>query len=518
MEALTCLKCGAPLQVGLTACPYCRVGLAGMPSAGPQPVSTEQPRPPQSPAEIPSGWVAFEDRWNGFTLAHPPGWEVLTFQGQTMVRADPAGLTAASIAPFHWPAPVTARQLAQQYINQASRAIGQSFQAWLQGNTAPDSNRVTLRIRAVRFGQPVEGIYNILVEGTSCIASGYQAPPQQLAQMGPLMAQILAAFRTAAPMPRQTVREPGEGAFTIQIPEGWGWRAGVDRNNIGGSGKLQFSAASDAQGSVMASMPNYTWMFTDMGISFFTFPTGVPSLRFAPASQFIPQVILPQLRRTRPDVQVVKVVERPDWAEYNQFDLLQNGYLPGMFDVSTALMEVVYTENGQRLREKSRVNTLRQKGQPMWNAVMDLTYRAWDEEYASLEPVLEGSLFSLQVNPQWKAGERGLAQNFINNAQADIHRRQMEISRTLSETSDIITNSYWSRQATYDRISAMRSNATLGVQNVASSSGEEYKVPNGYDQYWVDGLGNLYGGSWLSQPDLNWQPLTPTGSIYSPPE
>lgn len=85
------------------------------------------------------------------------------------------------------------------------------------------------------------------------------------------------------------------------------------------------------------------------------------------------------------------------------------------------------------------------------------------------------------------------------------------ISQTLSETSDIVANSSWNRQQAYDRISEMRSNATLGAQNVASDSGDVYKAPYGYDRYWVDGLGNLYGGSWLSQPDINWQPLQPTG-------
>ncbi len=511
MEALTCPKCGAPLQAGMTTCPYCRVGLAGMP-VDPQQGETRQSPPPPShaPDEVPAGWVSFHDPWNGFILAHPPGWEVMTFQGQTTVRADPVGFTSAAIAPFTWPTPVTAHQLAMQYVAMASRVL-QNFQAWQQGNVSPDSNRITIRMRATRFGQPLEGIYNILVDGVNCIVSGYQAPPQQLAQMGPVMAQILATFRTAGRMPRQMVQEPMEGAYTIQIPAGWGWRGGVDRNNIGGAGKTQFSAASDPQGSIMAASPNYMWTYTDGMASFFAFPTGYPNLSFLPASQWAPRALVQQMRQMRPDLSLEKVVERPDWAEYSQFELARSGYPPGMFDISVAILEATYSENGMRFREKARVSTMRQRGQPMWNALMDITYRAPEGEFRDWEPVLQGILFSLQMNPQWQAGERGLAQNYINNTQADIHRRQMEISRTLSETSDIVANSYWNRQATYDRISEMRSNAILGVQNVASSSGDVYKVPNGFDRYWVDGLGNIYGGSWLAQPDINWQPLNPTG-------
>jgi hypothetical protein len=516
MEALECPKCGAPLQVEMTACPYCRVGLVpSRPTAQAQPEQPVQPAEPEEPAqpapvEVPQGWVVHRDPWNGFTLAHPQGWEVLTFAGQTSVRADPNGLTSANLNPFSWPTPVTAQQLAQQYINLCSRSL-QNFQAWQQGNVSLDSNRVTLRLRATRYGQALEGIYNILAEGSNCIISGYQALPQHLAQAGPVMAQILSTFRTAERMPRQVVQEPMEGAYRVMIPEGWGWRGGVDRNNIGGSGRTQFSTGRDAQGTVMAAVPNYQWNYMDGFGGFFPMPGSPPSMRFMPAAQFIQQVLVKQMRQYHPDVQVESVVERLDWAEYSQFDLARNGYMPGMFDVSVAIITAVYTENGLRLREKSRVGVMRQRGIPMWSAIMDMTYRAPENEFAGWEPVLAGIVFSQEINPQWKAGERNLAQNYINNGQADIRRRQAEISRTLSETSDIISNSYWNRQASYDRISEMRSNATLGVQNVASDSGDMYKVPYGFDRYWADGLGNLYGGSWLSQPDINWTPLAPTG-------
>jgi hypothetical protein len=504
MQALTCPKCGAPLQAGMRACPYCRVGLAGMP---PGEAAEGQAQPP---AAVPPGWTPYRDLWNGFTLAHPPGWEVITFQGQTSVRADPAGTTCAIIAPLTWPAPVTAQQLAQHYIDLAGRRL-HHFQAWQQGNVSPDSNRVTIRMRGVHLGQALEGIFNVLVDGSSCIVSGYNAPPEQLPQSGPVLAQILSAFRTAERMPRQTVYEPRENAFSIQIPQGWLWQAGVDRNHIGGAGATKFNAGRDPQGSVMAAIPRYTWTFTDPRAAFFAFPTGYPGMPFLLASQFIPQVLVQQYRQMHPDLQIESVVERPDWTEYFQADLLRSGYPWGMFDVSVAILDATYTENGQRFREKSRASTLRQGGQPLWNAFMDITYRAPQSEFATWEPVLTGSLSSLQMNPQWEAAERALAQNYIHNAQADIHRRQQQISQTLSETSDILSNSYWNRQATYDRLAEMRSNATLGLQDVASAAGDVYKVPYGYDRYWADGLGNLYGGSWLSQPDIDWQPLEPTG-------
>jgi hypothetical protein len=508
MEALTCPKCGAPLQANLNACPYCRVGLTGGTSRAIEPHSEPEPAPA---VELPPGWTLFQDRWLGFSIARPPGWEVSTFNGQTTVRGDPVGFTSVAIAPFSSPTPTTAQGVALQFVN-LGRQVMQNFQAWQQGNVSPDSNRISLRTRATRFGQVIEGIYNILVEGQNCIISGYNAPPETLAQIGHLMAKILTSFRTTGQqLPRQTVREPMEDAFVMQIPSGWIFRAGVNRNNIGGAGTLQFSAGRDPQSSVMVSMPTYTWAFIEPMMSLFSFPGGYPSLGYLPASKFVPKVVMEQVRKLHRDVQLVSVIERPDLAELNQWDLARSGYPLGTFETSVAMLDIIYSENGVRYREKSRVGVMRQPGQAMWSAIIDMVYRAPERELESWEPVLTGSFNSLKVNPQWQAGERGLAQNYINNAQADIRRRQAQISQTLSETSDIVANSYWNRQATYDRISEMQSNTTLDLQNVASTDGDVYKVPNGYDRYWVDGLGTVYGGSWLTQPDLNWKPLEPTG-------
>ncbi len=512
MEALSCPKCGAPLQTEMNRCPYCQIGLANSATHPRDPGGAQMDEQAQSSqAAIPSGWMNFKDSWNGFTIAHPQGWEVSTLLGQTVIKADPIGFTSASISPFSSQVPTSAQAIAQQFVGLASQRL-QNFQAWQQGNCAPDSNRLTVRLRGVRFGQHLEGIYNILVEGQNCIISGYNAPTQSLGEAGPIMSQILSTFKTTTEkLSRQLVREPGEGAFTLQIPSGWVFRGGVNRNNIGGAGSLQWSVGRDQPGTVMVSMPSYTWAFTEPVLSFFSFPTGYPSLSFMPAAKFAQQVVLSQYRQLRKDVQLITAVERPDLAEMGQWELVRSGYPPGMFETSVALMEVHYSENGIHYHEKSRVSVMRQQGQAMWNALIDMMYRTPQGEMLIWEPVLIGSYFSLQINPQWQAGERGLAQNYINNAQADMHRRQMQISQTLSETSDIIANSYWNRQASYDRISEMRSNAMLGVQNVASDSGDMYKVPYGYDQYWVDGLGNFYGGSWLSQPDINWTPLQPTG-------
>jgi hypothetical protein len=520
VEAILCPRCGAPLQVNTSSCPYCRVGLSGTGSA---PVSAEAPKPATENrtaasasriAPIPPGWVLHHDPWHGFTLSHPPGWEVVCLRSQVEVREDPAGLTSAAISPFPLPAPSNAHQVAQQFVRLA-RSLVPDFQAWQQGNTSPDSNRITLKTRATRFGQVVDGVYNILVEGSNGIISGYQAPSQAMAGRSEVLGQILATFRTAAQMERQRIIEPAEHAFSVPVPAGWNTSARVNRNNIGGKGSIVFSTARDAQGLVAAHLPNYLWNFMDgmggMG-SWFVMPGSPPALPYMSAAQYCAQRLAPELAQKTRALRVERIVERPDWAELGQIEMLEAGYAPGSYQSSYAMFETTFEEAGVRLRQKARVCSMRMAGGvSIWSVFLDIFYRAPDVEFATWEPILAGILSDLQVSPQWKMSEQQLVNNYNANAQADIARRQRQISQTLSETSDIISSSYWNRQASDDRISEQRSNAMLGYQNMVAPSGEEYKLPTGFDRYWVDGLGNYYGGSLLSQPDLNWTPLEPTG-------
>ena len=366
----------------------------------------------------------------------------------------------------------------------------------------------------------MDGLYNILVEGANAIISGYEAPAAGIAQRSAVMAQILSSFRTTLRMPRQSAREPGEGAFTVTLPAGWIFQGGVNRNNIGGSGLAQYSIGIDPAGRVMAAMPSYQWSYMDSG-GFNPFGSfgGPQALPYMPAEQFCMRNIAPWMQSFQSGFKVEAVVGRPDLAELSLAELAQSGYPPGSFEASVATIETSYDENGLRLRQLSRVSTLRQRSNPglfggaapIWQAALDIYYRAPQAEFKTWEPVLSGIVDSLALNPAWQAGEQRLAQNYIANSQSDIQRRTRQISQTLSETSDILTSGYWNRHANDERYSEMRQNAMMGVQNVASSSGEEYKVPLSFDRYWADGLGNLYGGSWMAQPDLNWKPLDPTG-------
>ena len=90
--------------------------------------------------------------------------------------------------------------------------------------------------------------------------------------------------------------------------------------------------------------------------------------------------------------------------------------------------------------------------------------------------------------------------------------RLQQISRTLSETTDIITSGFWERQGIQDHAMHQWSNGFLGRTDVVDSQGTVYSVPNDADLYWKD----LQGGDILgtgvlfnATPNLErLQPLT----------
>lgn len=506
MRALTCPQCSAPLGRDPAACPYCGVGLVT--DALPE---TRQDRT-RNAAAAPDGWITHRDPWHGFSIVHPPEWRVETLRGAISVRLDPLGRTAASIYPFLLPQPATAQQVARWFAG-LMRAGNPTFQSWIQSGVSERSRRVTVRTRQDLYGQQVEGVWNILVDGTSSSISGCSAPVGALGAQGEIMARILTTFAPMRALERMAAVDPTEGAFSVQLPAGWSFQGGVNRNTIGGAGMPYFWVAEGAAGAA-SCLPNQSWFFLEPLIGGLL--GGYPVLGFMNAAAFCRHSIVPWMQQSQPLLEVITITERPDLADLMLADLARQGYSPAHFELSAALLETRYPENGTLFRQASRVVTQRQRGggmagAPGWMALLDVYYRAPDFQFAAVEAVLRGVLDSYQPNPAWQAAEQGRTNGILAASQADRQRRQQQISQTLQETSAIITSGYWGRQAAYERMSEQRSNATLGLQNVSTASGQVYQVPYGYDQYWQDGLGNVYGGNWGAQPDANWTPLHPTG-------
>lgn len=470
---------------------------------------------PTAPA-LPAGWRTYRDVWNGFLLAAPPNWQIKSENGVLIVSEDAKGHCAALILPLRLPRPLSPLDLAQQYI-----ALGRtklpSFTAW-QIPEAATATTAVLRTQANDQGVTLIGTFTFHADPSgNAMISGIQAPQGMLDTHVPILSAILGSFQMLAPMPRQPFREPGEGAFECIVPQGWMVKGGV--NHQTGTPVIEFYAQRDAQGLVLAAQTNTTWTYQEGMMGMFGGFPGAQMQKYLPAPQYCLQSLAPGLAKQYPGLQVENVQERPEWIPMLAQETARGGMDPNGCEFSGATLTVGYDSGGRRIRQRNNVTVTRfgtpmgmMMGQPpIWMACLLSFFRAPADEFDQQEPTLLGILNSLRVNPAWQESYLAASRQYVAMGQMDIIRRTGEISRTLSETSDIITSSYWSQQAAYDRISHSRSNAMRGQMDVTDNSGYVYNVPHGYDQYWRDQQGYVRVGTWMATPDPTWTRLEPTG-------
>ena len=97
----------------------------------------------------------------------------------------------------------------------------------------------------------------------------------------------------------------------------------------------------------------------------------------------------------------------------------------------------------------------------------------------------------------------------------DRQRRLGEISRTLQETSDIITQGYYQRQGAYARVFHNWVQALRARIDLVGQDGSVYNVPNLYAyQYWRTPNATVVGTGMLFSPDPTWEPLQPAGKVF----
>lgn len=490
------------------------------------PGSAAQSAPPPEPPALPAGWIDYTNEWAGARLAYPPGWRVVVTAGALSVRQDPAGLSAAALQPIHLQGPQPAREIARQWLNSLRPALPylNAWEAPPDANTAlqtPNgSDRCTLRVQTQLYGTDLTGAYMIVVQGEQGLISGFLAPTAQVNALTPTFQTILSSFRPAKPMPRQPVNEPSEGAFQVGCPQGWSAQPGLNRNNIGGSAIPFFSVRRDPAGLTAAVMPGNFWTFQLPSPMTWGMPSPYQPMPYQPAPQFCQNNLAAFMSQYNQNLHVEAVEDRPDLALRAALQGMKAGVDPRTMEITAAQMTTTYTEAGQRLRQVAQVAVTCPKSAGgifaaapggLWMAFLDNYYRAPEGEFLAVEPVLQGILDSYQVNPAWQQRENSRNQAYMAAQQQDIRRRQQDISRTLSETSDIVNKGYWERQAVYDDLSHKWSNTILGTQDLTDHAGTVYNVPTGYDQYWKDDLGNIVGGGWLVNPDPGWTKLDPTG-------
>jgi hypothetical protein len=315
-------------------------------------------------------------------------------------------------------------------------------------------------------------------------------------------------------------REPTEGAFTVLVPQDWQTRGRLVRNPLLGTATINFVSTSDENGTAMVVVPGITHYFQEAGIGIFgAILPGRQVQRYMPAPLFAQHWLAPQLARMYPNMRIEHIVNRPELLPKLATAWTKDGTPLSYLDLSAVEIQFTSTEqNGTCFRYKMAVTVVNMKFLRLWQADLPVVIRAPQDQFAQWEPVLIGVAESVKLDPQWEQAEfmrtqmqTMQMQQRSMQIQQDTFARQRDIANTLSQTSDIISQGYWERQAVMDHNAHRWSNAMLGYQDMVDSSGQVFQVQSGYDQYWRDNLNNIYAGNWLTNPDPNLHKLNPTG-------
>jgi hypothetical protein len=134
----------------------------------------------------------------------------------------------------------------------------------------------------------------------------------------------------------------------------------------------------------------------------------------------------------------------------------------------------------------------------IWNVQHLIGYTAPPDQVSTAEAVLGHLLKSAQVSPEWARMQQG-----VTAASSRI------VAQTHAEISASMSESYWSRQRSQDRISRQWSNVTLGQTDVVDpATGEKWKVASGHNYYWrKEGSDQIAGTDTWTRPDIDFTPL-----------
>jgi hypothetical protein len=316
----------------------------------------------------------------------------------------------------------------------------------------------------------------------------------------------------------QRIDEPVEKAFFILKPKGWLEEGGITRWDpirMGGAAnaieaKIDFKLKSDPAGTIQIHwLPDI--YFADMTGSMVagmfqegSFYNGMPVLRKMDAPTFLQHHLFPYLH---PDIKVKTTETRllPEIEklcyETDVAKQLQSKY-------SSAVADFFYTENGVKYKERAFciIQDMGPYTAGMWKNRSTVVIRAPEAFFDSWEPLFHEIGASVELNPQWIAGElRGQMQrgSTMIKTMQDVNRIGQEIQKGHAETNAKINHQAYL-------------NLTDQEDYINPHTQKLERATNQWNHRWVDDLGNvIYTNNTEYNPNFDLE-LQMQGFIRSP--
>lgn len=492
-------------------------GDGAMAHAGTTQKSRGTPKPsPGKGAEM--QWTVHQDP-AGFSVEIPRGWKVKSHPKTGQIDVTGTSQERVTIVPFF---------IRGRPDTKALPGILQGLVREYGGETQWQSPRFegksTLRMTGKTKNEVVVSAMTWVSSGrgTAGILYVTSAPEERYGRMVDVWARILKSFRIRGKasgesggtvLPAFVVwKDPLENAFSIEVPKGWKVDGGLHR-----------FASVDTRVELVATSPDnaITIRIGDKEIPPFVEPNPTLTMSGFPEGSlyspgygvvmlvksyrdgvdFAEEYVRSRYGQECPDLEIVERKDRRDMSEaFNE--IYRSSSVYGV-EVVLTTGEVAFTctRSGKKTKGYFFAGTQRSvvqgTGAGTWNMQYLAGFIAESGQADPAEAIGARMVNTLRINPDWLRMQEHLAG---------------ETSRIVSEThakiSNLISESYWSRQAVMDELDRRRSNAILGVVDVVDpATGKEYQVESSSDYYWIDHRGNIVGTDTYTIPNIDFRAL-----------
>lgn len=325
----------------------------------------------------------------------------------------------------------------------------------------------------------------------------------------------------------------GLEAFSLLIPAEWQTEGGIrwPLQNPAMPAEVAFRAFSPASADALEVFPTRACTFNPALLGMFPVGSlymGSEVRQPIDARQALKTMIIARNRNGVENLRVISEADVPELqaiAEHMAAQELRQGVPGAQAHVTAAKVRVEYDLGGQPVEEEfygsvtAYVFPSGMFGQTstIWTPDNLFSFRAPKGRLDTQARLYQTMVKSFQVNVQWfnkyVQVVRMLTQQQIQRIH-QIGELSRYLSRTSNEISDMMMQTYENRQAAYDRISTNFSQTIRGVDEWTDpASGTRTELPSGYDNAWVNGLGDyVLSESPSYNPNIesnqNWQRLT----------
>jgi hypothetical protein len=324
----------------------------------------------------------------------------------------------------------------------------------------------------------------------------------------------------------------GLEAFSLLIPADWQTQGGVmwPLQNPAMPAEVAFRAFSPATPDALEVFPTRACSYNPALLGMFPIGSlymGSEMREPMHARQALKTMVIGRNRTGASDLRVTSEADVPELqaiAEQIAAQELRQGAPGVQAHVTAAKVRVEYSLGGQPVEEEF-YGTVTAYAFPVggfgqtatiWTRDHLFSFRAAKGQLDSHARLYETIVKSFTVNPQWLNKYLQVVRMLTQQQIQNIHRigeLSRYLSRTSNEISDMMMQAYENRQAAYDRISTNFSQTIRGVDEwIDPATGTHTELPSGYDNAWVNGLGEYVLSENPSynpniESNQNWQPL-----------